>query len=91
MGLFEQCIRIPIREATEEEILQLHSQELLDILKLTDGEKNFDYLEELSSKFDSVHINDGTYKCALYAAGAVINLVDAICNGKVQNGMAIVR
>ncbi|KAL0279876.1 UNVERIFIED_CONTAM: hypothetical protein PYX00_001345 [Menopon gallinae] len=91
LGLLKLCTRIPARAATEDEILELHSQELLDILKSTDGEENFDYLEELSSKFDSVHINSGTYRCALYAAGSAIDLIDAVCTDKVQNGMAIIR
>jgi hypothetical protein len=32
-----------------------------------------------------------THKLSLLSAGSAIELVDAICRGKVQNGMAVVR
>jgi len=32
-----------------------------------------------------------TYQLSLLSAGSTIELVDAICTGKIQNGMAIIR
>lgn len=32
-----------------------------------------------------------TYKLSLLAVGSTVNLVESICKGDVQNGMAIIR
>lgn len=45
------------------------------------------YIFELS--FSCVF--QSTWECALLAAGSAIQLVDEICQGKVQNGMALTR
>lgn len=37
------------------------------------------------------HYFQSTYRLSLLATGSTINLVESICKGKVQNGMAIIR
>lgn len=79
------------REVTEEEILRMHTPQQIEILKETVNERVDQNLEALSSKYDAVYINRSTYKMSLLSAGSTIDLVDAICKGEIQNGMAIVR
>ncbi|XP_014474298.1 PREDICTED: histone deacetylase 6 isoform X1 [Dinoponera quadriceps] len=91
LGLVQRCKLIKARLATESEILMKHSQKHIDILKATDGCTDSENLELLSSKYDSIYVHPSTYKLSLLATGSTINLVESICKGKMQNGMAIVR
>nr|XP_031839084.1 histone deacetylase 6 isoform X2 [Nomia melanderi] len=91
LGLINRCQFIASRQATENEILAKHSQKTLDILKATDGCIDVHNLELLSSKYDAIYVHPSTYKLSLLAAGSTINLVESICKGEVQNGMAIIR
>ncbi|XP_053996185.1 histone deacetylase 6 isoform X2 [Hylaeus anthracinus] len=91
LGLVNRCKFIASRQATENEVLLKHSQKQLDILKATDGCTDADNLELLSSKYDAVYIHPSTYNLSLLAVGSTINLVESICKGEVQNGMAIIR
>nr|XP_037286423.1 histone deacetylase 6-like [Rhipicephalus microplus] len=90
-GLVERCLRIPARKAEEAEILALHEPEHLEQLKKTHGETDADALEALCARFDSIYINSKTYELALLAAGCTKDLVTAVIQGKVRNGMALVR
>ncbi|XP_076238215.1 histone deacetylase 6 isoform X2 [Calliopsis andreniformis] len=91
LGLVDRCKVIAPRLATENEILTKHSQKQIDILKATDGCTNADNLELLSAKYDAIYVHPSTYKLSLLAVGSTINLVESICKGEVQNGMAIIR
>ncbi|EFN88230.1 Histone deacetylase 6 [Harpegnathos saltator] len=91
LGLVQRCKLIKARLATENEILMKHSQKHIDILKATDGCMDSENLELLSSKYDSIYVHPSTYRLSLLATGSTINLIESICKGKVQNGMAIVR
>nr|XP_033334353.1 histone deacetylase 6 isoform X1 [Megalopta genalis] len=91
LGLINRCKLITPREATENEILTKHNKKSLDILKTTDGCKDVHNLELLSSKYDAIYVHPSTYKLSLLAVGSTINLIESICKGEVQNGMAIIR
>nr|XP_012150675.1 PREDICTED: histone deacetylase 6 isoform X3 [Megachile rotundata] len=91
LGLISRCKLIEARLATEKEILLKHSQKQIDILKSTDGCTDADKLELLSSKYDAVYIHPSTYKLSQLAVGSTINLIENICKGYIQNGMAIIR
>ncbi|KAJ9582108.1 hypothetical protein L9F63_003564, partial [Diploptera punctata] len=91
LGLVSRCLYIEPREATEKEILVKHLPEQIAILKATSQCNDEEFLEELSSRFDAIYIHPSTYHLSLLAAGSTIELVDAICTEKVQNGMAIIR
>ncbi|VVC27104.1 Hypothetical protein CINCED_3A008507 [Cinara cedri] len=91
LGLIERCIQIPCRNATNGELLYKHTQEIIDILKSTDNVQETKLLEILSSKFDAVYFHPSTYKQCLLATGSSIELVKAICENKIQNGMAFIR
>ncbi|KAK9306620.1 hypothetical protein QLX08_002802 [Tetragonisca angustula] len=91
LGLISRCKVIIPRQASEDEILMKHSQEQIDILKATDKCTDIDTLELLSSKYDAIYIHPSTYQLSLLAVGSTINLVESICKGEIQNGMAIIR
>lgn len=90
-GLVDRCFRIPARMAEEADILPLHEPALVEQLKNTHGETDADALEALCTRFDSIYIHPRTYELALLAAGCTKDLVTAVVQGKVRNGMALVR
>ncbi|XP_066586610.1 histone deacetylase 6 isoform X2 [Prorops nasuta] len=91
LGLISRCKYIEPRSATDIELLTKHTQEQIDVLKATEGCKDEDKLEKLSSKYDAIYIHPTTYKLSLLAVGSTIELVENICKREVQNGMAIIR
>nr|XP_050853987.1 histone deacetylase 6 isoform X1 [Vespula vulgaris] len=91
LGLLNRCKLISTRFCTENEILKMHSQKQIDILKSTSGCMDLDKLETLSSKYDAIYVHPSTYKLSLLAVGSTISLVESICKGDIQNGMAIIR
>ncbi|XP_018376605.1 PREDICTED: histone deacetylase 6 isoform X2 [Trachymyrmex cornetzi] len=91
LGLVQRCKLIEPRRATENELLSKHSQKQIDILKATDDSTDSENLELLSSKYDCVYIHPSTYRLSLLAVGSTINLVESVCKGEIQNGMAIIR
>ncbi|XP_008555902.1 histone deacetylase 6 isoform X1 [Microplitis demolitor] len=91
LGLISRCKLISPRLATDKELLQKHTQKQIDILKATDGCTDLTKLEELSSRYDAIYIHPSTYKLSRLATGSTINLLQSICRGEVQNGMAIIR
>lgn len=91
LRLFDRCDQLKPRLATMEEIFLVHTQQHYDLLKSTRENKNEDQLEDLSSHYDAIFINDKTFDLALLSCGSTVELVDNILDGKLQNGMAIVR
>ncbi|CAK9827838.1 Histone deacetylase 6 [Anthophora retusa] len=91
LGLINRCKFIAPRQATENEVFLKHTQKHIDMLKTIDGCTDPDTLELFSSKYDSIFVHPSTYKLSLLAAGSAINLVESICKGEIQNGIAIIR
>ncbi|KAL0850817.1 hypothetical protein ABMA28_006740 [Loxostege sticticalis] len=91
LNLIDQCKEFPPRSAAKEELNVLHSPLVYEMLETTHQNKNLEYLEELSSKYDAVYIHPSTHELALIAAGSTIDMVDRIVSGEVQNGAAFVR
>lgn len=90
-GLVERCHIIPAVPAKEAQILTMHKKSYLDLFKTTDGNENEKFLEEMSSRYDSVYFHPKTYDLSLLAAGSTINLISTVASEKAQNGMAIIR
>ncbi len=83
-GLLEQLTSIEPREATDEEILRVHTREHLD------------KIESLNEYFGVdaglyTPMGRGSFEIAKLAAGGVIEAVDAVMDDKVQNAYALVR
>ncbi|KAG9342252.1 hypothetical protein JZ751_016754 [Albula glossodonta] len=89
-GLAQRCVTLPVREASEEEILLTHSEEYLEAVKKTP----FMSLEDLmtfTQQYGDVYFHPNIYHCAKLAIGASLQLVDSVMTGQVRNGMALVR
>ncbi|CAL8260965.1 unnamed protein product [Merluccius merluccius] len=89
-GLAGRCVPVPVREATDEEVLLVHSAEYLEGVKKTP----FMDLEDLmafTQQYGDVYFHPNIYHCAKLAIGATLQLVDRVMTGKVRNGMALVR
>lgn len=89
-GLLERCVPVQVREATEEEILLVHSSDYLESVKTTQA-MNTAELKAFSDNFDVAYFHQRTYHCAKLSLGATLQLVDAVMTGEVQNGIALVR
>ncbi|XP_047595845.1 polyamine deacetylase HDAC10 isoform X9 [Lutra lutra] len=48
-------------------------------------------LQALSGQYDAVYFHPSTFHCARLAAGAALQLVDAVLTGTAHNGFALVR
>ncbi len=81
------------RSATKTEILSVHPTEHMERLQriCECGNVEIEELEREASRFDAVYFHPTTYNLSLLAAGSTIDLVDAVLDGQIQNGMAIIR
>ncbi len=85
-GLIDQLSRVAPRRATEEELLRVHTREHVDRIKSESAlPKGGDAGDGLSP------FGRGGFEIALLAAGGVIAMVDAVLDGTVDNGYALVR
>ncbi|EDO18283.1 hypothetical protein Kpol_1039p32 [Vanderwaltozyma polyspora DSM 70294] len=82
--------KIPVREATSEEILEVHPKEQLEYLEKTQY-LNRDELLSKTELGDSVYFNNDSYFSAKLSCGGAIEACKAIVDGKVKNSLAIVR
>nr|5IKK_A Chain A, Histone deacetylase clr3 [Schizosaccharomyces pombe 972h-] len=83
-------LRIPAREATLEELLQVHSQEMYD--RVTNTEKmSHEDLANLEKISDSLYYNNESAFCARLACGSAIETCTAVVTGQVKNAFAVVR
>uniref|UniRef100_A0A674AXC5 Histone deacetylase 10 n=1 Tax=Salmo trutta TaxID=8032 RepID=A0A674AXC5_SALTR len=89
-GLAERCVSVPIRQATDAEILLAHSEEYLEAVKKTPY-MSLDELRTFTQQYGDVYFHPNIYHCAKLAIGAALQLVDSVMTGKVRNGMALVR
>lgn len=89
-GLYDRCIIGKSRAADEDEILRVHSESLLEMMKKTPT-MSAQKLIELGNTMDSIYINQSTYKCALLAAGCAIEAVDKVMNRTCSNAFALIR
>ena len=89
-GLVPRCKRVPAREATLEELLSVHDDKHISEMKAT-KDKSKEALRETESKYNSIYMNEHSYKCALLSAGSVVDLTKQVWEGSLANGMAVVR
>ncbi len=84
LGLFEKCHQVKAREATDEEILKVHTHKYLEKLKtLLPGNRG--HLDP------DTFFSPGSWKASLSAAGGTTDLVKMILEGSLDNGGAFVR
>ncbi|EGV65711.1 hypothetical protein CANTEDRAFT_118275 [Yamadazyma tenuis ATCC 10573] len=83
-------MKIPIREASDEEILLVHSEEHLKYIASTETMSRDKLLEETETG-DSIYVNNDSYLSAKLSCGGSIEACKAVISGQVKNSMAIVR
>lgn len=83
-------LKIPIREATKEEILAVHSEEHLKFIESTQNMNKEELLKE-TEKGDSVYFNNDSLLSAKLSCGGAIEACKSVVEGKVKNALAIVR
>jgi len=80
----ENYREVPVREATEEELLFIHSKDYIDMVAATAG-KPYGYLDA------DTQTSEGSYLAALRAAGGLCNAIDMVESGELDNAFALVR
>lgn len=83
-------VKIPIREATADEILEVHTEEHLKFISLTEAMSRDQLLEE-TEKGDSIYVNNDSFLSAKLSCGGLIEACRAVVEGRVKNSIAIVR
>lgn len=82
--------KIPIREASKEEILAVHSEDHLKFIESTQH-MNKEELLKATEKGDSVYFNNDSLLSAKLSCGGAIEACKAVVEGKVKNALAVVR
>lgn len=85
-GLLDQLVLIKPRAATVEEICRFHTREYVDRIAEQSARFGGD-----ASEADGAPFGKGSYEVALLSAGGVIEAIDAVLDGKVQNVYALNR
>ncbi|KCV70442.1 hypothetical protein H696_02785 [Fonticula alba] len=85
-----QLIPIPAAPVTWEQVGLAHSAEFVASLQLLETLPSQD-LTLIGDRLDSVTYGPSTLEAALVSAGGVVALLDAISEGTIDNGVAIVR
>jgi acetoin utilization deacetylase AcuC-like enzyme len=83
-GLDKDARKVPLREAAAEELLKVHTKAHLDRIASTAG-KDEVYLDA------DTPTSSRSYHAALLAAGSLMNAVDAVMSGEVNNAFAFIR
>ncbi|HOP85219.1 MAG TPA: histone deacetylase [Syntrophorhabdaceae bacterium] len=79
----ENIERIPARDATHEEIAYVHDVSYIESISATKGK---------SVRLDpDTSTSPKSYEAALKAVGGLLRLIDAVMEGKVDNGFALIR
>ena len=92
-GLVQRCLKLPAKKAEMKDILKVHSKDHLDKMnELSSDSLNAEQRQKACLKdYHSVYFNGKTAEAASFAAGAVIDVTDAVIKGQAQNGFALVR
>ena len=85
-GLINHLERIPVRKATDSELETVHTKSHIENIKSQSATRLGGDAGDLTTPF--AH---GGYEIAAMAAGGAIEMFDAVLNGKVKNGYALIR
>ncbi|XP_076447342.1 protein deacetylase HDAC6-like [Babylonia areolata] len=91
-GLLKRCLQVEARRATEDEILRVHDESYLEIVKGTaDMSEEDAFRTPAEHKYMSVYMCRDTYDSALLSAGGVLQATEAVLTGQTQNAVAVIR
>lgn len=85
-GLIDDLERLKPRHATEDDLLRVHTREHIDRIKYESALPKGGDAGDGTSPF-----GEGGYTIATLAAGGVIEMVEAVVTGTVDNGYALVH
>ena len=69
-----------------------HDKNYLEALEIAVANKTNEELKKYTLEtFHSVYMNKNSVECAKMAAGCAIDLTRGICDGEIQNGLALIR
>jgi acetoin utilization deacetylase AcuC-like enzyme len=83
-GLADRCRRVPAREAARAEIARVHTKDHIDAIEAT-AASDFQQLDP-----DTYTCRDSTATARL-AAGGLIDLANEVADGRIDNGLALLR
>ena len=83
-GLAARCERVPARPADREELLAVHTEELLEEVHATAG-------RPYSQLDPDTHAGPASEEAALLAAGGLVDLCAGVLDGRLKGGFANVR
>jgi acetoin utilization deacetylase AcuC-like enzyme len=83
-GLLARCERVPAREATAQELERIHTPEHVRAIAAT-ASRDFSQLDP------DTYASRDSYEAALLAAGGLVDLARAVAEGRLANGLALVR
>lgn len=85
-SLIDELVRVPPRPATDDELQLVHSKEHINRIKEESADRLGGDGGDLSTPFAK-----GGFEIAALAAGGAIELFEAVLEGKVANGYALIR
>ena len=83
-GLLDKLVDVKPRPATEEEVLRVHTPDYVNRIKTLSADRGGDAGE-------TTPFGPGSFEIALLSAGGTIALTDAVIEGRIDNGYALVR
>lgn len=83
-------LKLPVREAREEELLLVHTREHLDFIASTEHMQREQLIAE-TEKGDSIYLNNDSYLAAKLSCGGSIEACRAVVERRVKNAVAVVR
>ena len=86
----DYMLKLPIREASKEEILAVHTEEHLKFIESTHNMNKEELLKQTENG-DSVYFNNDSLLSAKLSCGGAIEACKAVVEGKVKNALAVVR
>ena len=82
-NLYELCTELDSRKATVDELKLCHTDDYIKEVQAFKS-KNMEELIQLSQNKNSVYYHWETYECACLATGCLLQVVDDVCNKKVD-------
>lgn len=83
-GTLEKLLHLTTMEASEEDLLLVHSQQMIQRVREA-------VLRAPTWLDPDTYVSSNSYQIAKYAAGCGIKLVSEIASGNIKNGMALIR
>ncbi|KAM6575472.1 hypothetical protein CsatA_023799 [Cannabis sativa] len=90
-GIPQRCVLLDAKEVEDNQVLLVHSQNHLKLMKDISSKKFSSRRKKIASKYDSIYFNKGSSEAASLAAGSVVQVIEQVAKGELSSGVAIVR